>query len=94
LPDLAFRGALFGCVAVGLVSGFMGAWPLFFVYPGFTLHLILSAVLGVMLTVALGRRRRQLSPALVMLIAGTLTFAIFSILPLFLYSQRSSLAPE
>jgi hypothetical protein len=93
LPDLAFRGVVFGCVAIGVVSGLMGAWPLFFAFPGITLHLILSALLGGMLTVALLRRRARRAPhGLVLALAGLLTFAIFAVLPLILFFERSSLA--
>jgi len=89
VSDLAFRGAVFGCVAVGLVSGCMGDWPLFFAFPGFALHLILSAVLGAMLAVALCRWRLRPRTAPVLVIAAALTFVIFSVLPLYLFFQRS-----
>jgi len=88
--DLALFGAMFGGIAVGIVSGFMGAWPLFFAYLPFTVHLALSGLLAAALTAALERRcKRPLSPRLIMTIAAVLTFAIFAALPFYLFFHRS-----
>ena len=88
--SLAFRGAVLGCVAVGVVSGAMGVWPLFFAFPPFAVHLALATLLGAALTSTLERyRSHALSPIAIVAIAGTLTFAIFAALPLYLYFHRS-----
>ena len=91
--NLALRGALFGSIGVGLVSGAMGVWPLFFAFPQFTIHLVMSALLGTALTVMLVRCRKRLLPAeAIMAIAAVLTFVIFAMLPLYLFFHGSSSA--
>ena len=93
--DHAFRGALLGCVGVGVLSGVTGVWPLFFAFPQFTVHLVLSALLGVALTTMLVRYRGgRLSAEAIMAIAGVLTFVFFAALPLYLFFGRSSWAAK
>jgi len=88
--DLALAGAMYGCVAVGLVSGVMGVWPLFFAYLPLTVHLALSALLGAALTALVERHlKRPLPAAAIMAVAAALTFAIFAVLPLYLFLHRS-----
>jgi hypothetical protein len=80
---VAFSGAMFGCMAIGVVSGVMGVWPLFFAFPLFTAHMVLSALAGAAAAATLARRwRRELSAIAIMAIAGALTFALFAALPL------------
>jgi len=89
--DNAFKGAMYGCVAVGAISGAMGAWPLFFAYLPLTVHLALSAALGTALTGAIERAvHRPLAPPKVIAIAAALTFAIFALLPAYLYFHRAT----
>jgi hypothetical protein len=91
--SLAFRGALFGCIGVGVVSGVMGVWPLFFAFPPLTVHLVLSALLGAALTALITRaRKRALSAQAVMAMAAALTFVFFAALPFYLFFHRSSWA--
>jgi len=86
----SFFGAMFGCIAVGIVSGAMGVWPLFFAYLPLTVHLALSALLGAALTNLLPRlSRRPPSPRLLVVAAATLTFLIFAALPLYLFFNRA-----
>ncbi len=88
--SLAFRGAVLGSIAVGVVSGAMGVWPLFFAFPPFAVHLALATLLGAALTSMLERHRTHpLSPIAIAAIAGILTFAIFAVLPLYLFFHRS-----
>jgi hypothetical protein len=88
--DDAFKGATYGCIAVGIASGAMGAWPLFFAYLPLTVHLALSAALGTALTGAIERFvRRPLGPPSAIATAAALTFAIFALLPAYLYFHRS-----
>ena len=88
--SLAFRGALFGCLGVGVISGVMGVWPLFFAYLPFTVHLALSTLLGAALTTMLERQcKRPLSPLSVVVTAAILTVVIFSVVPLYLFFHRS-----
>jgi hypothetical protein len=80
----ALNGAVFGCLFVGIVSGFLGAWPLFFAFPAATVFLALSALLAGFATATFARsRRRPLSALAIMTIAAILTFALFSALPLY-----------
>jgi hypothetical protein len=89
--DLALNGAMYGCVAVGIATGFMGIWPLFFAYLPFSVHLVLSALLGAALTTMLERLcKRPLPAARIMVIAAALTFAIFSVLPLYLFFHQAT----
>ena len=87
----AFIGAMYGCIAIGVVSGVMGAWPLFFAYPPLAVHFALSAPLGMALTAAIGRfLGRPLAAWAAVAIAALSTFAIFAVLPAFLYFHRST----
>jgi ABC-type dipeptide/oligopeptide/nickel transport system permease subunit len=91
--SLALRGALFGCVGIGVVSGVMGVWPLFFAFPQFTVHLVVSALLGAALTTMLTRHcKRPLSDETIMATAAVLTLVLFAVLPLYLFFHRSSWA--
>lgn len=88
--SLAFRGGVLGAVAVGVVSGAMGVWPLFFAFPPAAIHLALSTLLGAALTSMLERHRTHPLPAAATVaIAGVLTFVIFAALPIYLYLHRS-----
>jgi hypothetical protein len=81
---LAFSGAVFGCLAIGVVSGVMGIWPLFFAFPLFTAHLVLSTLLAAAATATSSRRWRWPSSAIgTMAIAGALTLLFFATLPLY-----------
>ena len=81
---------MLGCAGVGFVSGVMGVWPLFFAYPPFTVHLVLSALLGAALTPRLERLwKRPLSDTVIRSIAAILTIVIFAALPLYLFFHRS-----
>jgi hypothetical protein len=89
--DLALNGAMYGSVAVGVATGFMGIWPLFFAFLPFTVHLVLSALLAAALTTMLERfGNRPPSAARIMVTAAALTFAIFSVLPLYLFFHQST----
>jgi hypothetical protein len=80
-----------GCVAIGVISGVMGVWPLFFAYPPFTVHLVLSALLAAALTAMLERLCKHPLPATaVMAIAVLLTLVIFATLPLYLFLNPST----
>ena len=93
--SLAFRGALFGCLGVGVISGVMGVWPLFFAYPPFTVLLALSTLLGAALTSMLERFfEHALSALTVMAVASILTFVIFAALPLYLFFHPSTWPAE
>jgi hypothetical protein len=93
--SLALRGAVLGCLGVGVVSGAMGVWPLFFAYPPFTVHLVLSTLLGAALTAMLERLgKRPFSAIAVVVLAAILTFLIFAALPLYLFFHRSTWPAE
>lgn len=82
--DDALAGCAYGCLSVGIVSGVMGAWPLFFAYPAVTVYLALSALLAAAATAALAWRwTRPLSRPAIMTVAATLTFLLFAFLPLY-----------
>jgi hypothetical protein len=84
--SLGLSGAVIGCLGVGLVSGLMGDWPLFFAFPMFTVHLALSALVGAAMTAMLARLwKRPLSDVAIMAIAAILTFVLFAALPLYLF---------
>ena len=84
--DLALVGAAYGCMLVGIVSGAMGVWPLFFAYPAFTVYLMLSALLAAAATATLARHwTRTLSSAVIMAVAGALTFLFFAAMPLYIF---------
>jgi hypothetical protein len=69
----------------------MGIWPLFFAFLPFTVHLVLSALLGAALTTMMEHLRKRPSSAVrIMVVAATLTFAIFSVLPLYLFFHQST----
>ena len=90
---LGLTGAVVGCLWVGIVSGVMGVWPLFFAYPPVTVYLVLSALLGAVATAMLARLwRRPLSGVAIMAIASVLTFVFFAALPLYFFLQGSSRA--
>jgi hypothetical protein len=90
---LALAGSVFGCLGVGVVSGVMGVWPLFFAFPPFTVHLVLSALVGGAATAMLARFwRRPLSAIVIMAIASVLTFLFFAALPLYFFLRDSGRA--
>jgi hypothetical protein len=90
---LGLTGAVVGCLGVGIVSGVMGVWPLFFAFPPFTVHLVLSALVGAAATAMLARLwRHPLSPVMVMALAAVLTFLFFAALPLYFFIHGSSRA--
>ena len=77
-------GAVAGCFGVGIVSGVMGVWPLFFAFPPSIAYLVVSALLGAALTALLALLwRRPLSAVAIMAIAAVLTFLLFAALPLY-----------
>ena len=81
---LGLTGSVAGCLGVGIVSGMMGVWPLFFAFPLSTVYLVLSAVLGAALSATVARWwRRPLSALAIMAISAMLTFALFAALPLY-----------
>ena len=81
---------MLGSLGIGVISGVMGVWPLFFAYLPFTVHLALSALLGAALTSMLEHHREQPLPSVaIVAIAFILTFVIFSTLPLYLFFHRS-----
>jgi hypothetical protein len=81
---LGLTGAVAGCLGVGIVSGVMGVWPLFFAFPLSTAYLVLSAWLGAALAALLARLwRRELSALAIMTISAVLTFVLFAALPLY-----------
>jgi hypothetical protein len=93
--SLALRGAVLGCLGIGIISGGVGVWPLFFAYPPFTVHLVLSALLGAAVTTMLEHlRKRPFSAMAVVTIAATLTLVIFAALPLYLFLHRSTWPAE
>jgi hypothetical protein len=80
----ALNGAVFGCLFVGIVSGLLGAWPLFFAFPAATVFLVLSALLaGVATAMFASHRQNPLSALAIMTIAASLTAVLFSALPLY-----------
>ena len=86
---------MLGCAGVGVISGMMGAWPLFFAYPPFTVHLVLSALLGAALTPRVECLwKRPLSETAIKSIAAFLTTVIFAALPLYLFFHRSTWPAE
>src|SRR6202035_3244672 len=88
---LALTGAVVGCLGVGIVSGVMGVWPLFFAFPPFTVHLVLSALVGAAATAMLARLwRRPLSTVAIMAVSAVLTFLFFAALPLYFFLYGSS----
>jgi hypothetical protein len=90
---LGLSGAVFGCLGVGVVSGVMGVWPLFFAFPPFTVHLVLSALVAAVATALLARLwRRPLSAVVIMAISAALTFLFFAALPLYFFIHGSSRA--
>lgn len=90
---LALIGSVVGCLWVGIVSGVLGVWPLFFAYPPFTVHLVLSALVGAAATAMLARFwKKPLSTVAIMAIASVLTFLFFAALPLYFFLHGSSRA--
>ena len=84
--DVALGGAVYGCLFVGIVSGFLGVWPLFFAFPAFTVFLALSALLAAVLTALAARSmRRHLSVFAIGIVAAILTFLLFATLPLYVF---------
>jgi hypothetical protein len=83
---LALGGAVYGCLLVGVASGFLGVWPLFFAFPVFTVFLALSALLSAVGTALLARSwRGQFSTLAVMILSALLTFLLFSAMPLYVF---------
>jgi hypothetical protein len=90
---LALTGSVAGCLWVGVVSGVLGVWPLFFAYPPFTVHLVLSALVAAAATAMLARLwRRPLSALVIMAISAVLTFVFFAVLPLYFFLHGSGRA--
>jgi ABC-type enterochelin transport system permease subunit len=82
--SLALSGAVFGCLGVGIVSGFLGVWPLFFAFPPFTVFLVLSALAAAFATAMLARLcRHPLSTPAIMALSAVLTFVLFAAMPLY-----------
>jgi hypothetical protein len=93
--SLALRGAVLGSLGIGIIGGMMGVWPLFFAYPPFTVHLVLSMLLGAAVTTMLERlSKRPFSALAIMALASILTFVIFAALPLYLFFHRSTWPAE
>jgi hypothetical protein len=81
---LASAGAAIGIVWAVLISLVLGIWPLFIAFPPFTIHLVLSALVGAAGTAMLARLwARRLSALVIIAISAVLTFTLFAMLPLY-----------